>query len=413
LNVKSSLRLPVLIFAVALAGLLIVGAKLPLALTLNRSYVVVSRCNLSVDDPIAAPCALNGKATAELENALAETERLAHTPATMSLWARLLWARGQAADALRAWQQAVSASRDGRQRMAAFELGRAASQTGATSLAVSAFRSADAVFYLLSRADSFAQEGNLVDARRLADIAIQVEPSLKAISAAADIRSKEGDSAEARLLWLGLAERESPSSPIHWWATARAAILAEDWSAARNALESGLQLEQSFDGNLELGRICEQLQDWQCALSAYASAVQLAPNRSSEPYTRAARIEFRNGEPVAAMHVLDRGVSALPYDPWPNITACEFAFQLGDLVEAESRCRRALTQDPDHFAALYFLGQVLYRQGRQLEAVTYLETAIQPATNCEVLGNLVTWYAAMGEAGKSGERRQQFARECE
>ena len=90
-----------------------------------------------------------------------------------------------------------------------------------------------------------------------------------------------------------------------------------------------------------------------------------------------ARARLAQGEPAAALRLLEKAVDRAPEfaDAWNTMGV--FAFQNGDWEQAERRFLRAVTADPEAFDAALNLGAMLLRTGRAIQALEHNARAVE------------------------------------
>lgn len=124
-------------------------------------------------------------------------------------------------------------------------------------------------------------------------------------------------------------------------------------------------------------------------------ALGVAQERASQHYTRGQEFQ-KLGLPTQARSQLRQAVAKGPEEPlyWyaagtaeesmANVSraavdflrAAELYFARGDLVAAEEAARRVLALSPEHLTANLLYGETLVEQGRDQEALAYLETVL-------------------------------------
>ena len=325
---------------------------------------------------------------------LAPSRVAAASSAALAAQARSLWLAGQCAAALEAWRMAAL---DGpaQQSLAGYDYGRALyAQAGAAPLgpAAQAIGDSGAAFYLAAIAERLPQAGRPYAERDAYDLIFNLDPALEAAP------GQPPPVSTAISTWQLVAAAAPPTDFLHWEALGEAARLQQQNVEARQDLERALALagnSDRYDLLLRLGRVLSALLDPPAALDAYTQAIALSPRASVEPYVAAGRLAASAGDEATALAWFDRGRTALPADPWPDIAAGLTAQTFHQPALAEARFRAALQIGRGHFGAQYFYGRFLLDQGRAAAALAVL-TPLRASHDCDVLAALAQASQALG-----------------
>src|SRR5207247_7831743 len=85
----------------------------------------------------------------------------------------------------------------------------------------------------------------------------------------------------------------------------------------------------------------------------------------------------------------------------------------GRLDEAIERWKRAARLDPGDYQALFNLGSVLRRRGREAEARPYLESYLRAAPAALEAADVAKVRAWLGEPGRGGRRSEEHTSELQ
>lgn len=157
-----------------------------------------------------------------------------------------------------------------------------------------------------------------------------------------------------------------------------------------------------------IGDIYRQRNDPEMAVYAYERAVEANPYNTRNLYncgllhqTLAAMAESaeeatRRLKRAAELYLRTIVMDDSDYDAHLNLAVCYY--ELGDMIQAEMYCRRAIEIDPDQPDAHTNLGAVCHRQGRYYDAIAnYNESIERQGRQPEVLMNLGEVYLLQGK----------------
>jgi tetratricopeptide (TPR) repeat protein len=272
-------------------------------------------------------------------------------------------------------------------------------------------------FYFVLLADTLSNQGDR-------------EGAVKAYEAAVDGLSGEPDRGADRdafrqrivLLLLSLEradqaravlkQMEQPSGPLALEARARLALHEEDWSEARRAakkLRSAGEGQSGFAAMIE-GEAAVGERRWSEASKRFAEA---ARELGTVARPGIAEIYREGGRPQAGLEMLREWVRDQPEDAQARYQLGAYLYLLEEIEEAETQMREALRLDPQHAAALNFLGYSLAERKVQLdEALELVQRALEiDAWNGAFLDSLGWVYYQMGEYERAREPLERAARE--
>ena len=272
-------------------------------------------------------------------------------------------------------------------------------------------------FYFVLLADTLANQGDRLGA-------------LEAYEAAVNGLSKEPDRGEDRdafrqrivliLLTLDrpgdaraeLKRMEKPGGPLALEARARLALHEKNWSEARQAAKKlrGTGKDQVGFGALIEGEAAVGEKRWSEASKRFAEAA-----RTLGPVVRPriAELYREGGKPEAGLQILRNWVGDEPENSQARYQLGAYLYLLEEAEEAEQQMRQALRIEPDHAAALNFLGYSLAESEKQLdEALELVQRALEiDAWNGAFLDSLGWVYYQRGEFDQARDPLERAARE--
>jgi adenylate cyclase len=124
--------------------------------------------------------------------------------------------------------------------------------------------------------------------------------------------------------------------------------------------------------------------DFDQAEEEIEKATSLGPNNSKD-FSIAAVVANFCGNPAQAVTLMKRAMRLCPaYSAWYPGTLAESYFLLGELDDAESACRAALTCDPDYIHAKVTLAVTLAKMGRLDEAHAAADDIVRTDPNFSI-----------------------------
>ena len=281
----------------------------------------------------------------------------------------------QPADIARA-EQACAAARAASARLPDVysAIGRLRNATGDAAAAASAYEAAlelnpQSIPALVGMADVHQRRGQFEAAERNLERAIELQPgNWRLINSLATMAFDQGRYADAAREWQRSAYLE-PDNYVLQSNLGGAQILAGEFAAARQSLESALAMQASGPGYSNLGIIHYCLGDYAASAEMHRKAIEVAP-RSDASWASlgdalyfldrpedAAAAYARAGELAGErLRVNPQDVEALTTQAWARAMA-------GDIEQAQRDIRRALAQAPDDPYTNYYQGLVLVRAG--------------------------------------------------
>ncbi len=143
--------------------------------------------------------------------------------------------------------------------------------------------------------------------------------------------------------------------------------------------------------------------DTRAALEVLDSARRLYPDIQELRYARSTTLE-QAGKVNETIAELRAALASRPEDPTAlNALGYTLAEHKRTLNEAASLVQRALEKTPDNPAVQDTHGWVLHRQGKDAEALKWLETAYASQQDAEIAAHIGEVYWAMGQRGKARE----------
>lgn len=169
------------------------------------------------------------------------------------------------------------------------------------------------------------------------------------------------------------------------------------WSEARDEFMRALEQNREFgEAYLELGRVQLSLAEFEGAHKNLESALEFLPSRY-EPLLALADLYQQVEQPKDVVACLQDILEERPRDTAIRCRLALLYCQLGELDKALGTYRVALKYDADHLGANRQLGLLLAAEGREDEAVLYLEKVSQlDPGDGHVLGILGNLYAKAG-----------------
>lgn len=231
--------------------------------------------------------------------------------------------------------------------------------------------------------------GDLVEARRLYDEVLRVEPGHDLAQFRLGLLELQEGRAEAAVVLIRAAAERVPGHVRYQLGLAQALQSLERWPEAASVLRRVLELEpDSFDAQLDLGVALQRGGDPAAAAAVYRAALTRKPDdpralgnlgavlREMGELDRATRLleDAARLEPDAASHAINLG-----------ILRCERR----DFAAAESILRSVLAREPDNADAAFNLGNALRGLGRPHEAIEhYRRAAARRPNHAEAFNNL-------------------------
>jgi tetratricopeptide (TPR) repeat protein len=182
---------------------------------------------------------------------------------------------------------------------------------------------------------------------------------------------------ERALTVLGTTSPDERESRRYWSLLAEAYAQQAQDERAREALLAGLALFPEDIGLLrQLASACRQLKAYDSAESALANARRRQPDNANLAFDSAYLAWHAGAYDSAEKRLAQASALAPESQHIPRLRAL-IAHGRKRWSEAEQHARAWLVQDPENGSAHYFLGDILSRQGRNLEAKESVSRAAQ------------------------------------
>jgi len=211
----------------------------------------------------------------------------------------------------------------------------------------------------------------------------------------ADIALRDRRITEARLLYekanglmpkFNVAKRRQALEPQILAGLAMTSEAREDWTGARQFIEAWLKLEpKSVDALEQLGQCKLQQKDVQGALEDFVKAYKFAEEKAKAdkktevdllpPEGTVAQFYARTGDQDKAKEWMKTALNAKPRDLKTRLLAAQWAFETGQLTEAERQSSAALQLDAQSLDGLVLRGLVALFQKNYRAAEQYFEKA--------------------------------------
>jgi len=205
---------------------------------------------------------------------------------------------------------------------------------------------------------------------------------------------------------------ENPGGPLALEAKARLALHEKNWSAARQAAKRlrGTGDDQMGFGALIEGEAAVGEKRWSEAAKRFGEAA-----RTLGPVVRPriAELYREGGKAESGLQLLRDWVRDEPDDPQARYQLGAYLYLIDEEDEAEQQMRESLRLDPNHAAALNFLGYSLAEREQQLdEALELVQRALEiDAWNGAFLDSLGWVYYQRGEFERARDPLERAARE--
>lgn len=235
-------------------------------------------------------------------------------------------------------------------------------------------------------AQFFAQTNNSAGVRGALERAVVDSPDdPQAYLILGDIAIRERRAAEARLLfekaasllsqWKGNAKRKDSMRPLLYSGLASAAEARGDWPEARKQLEAWLKLDPKSNGAwLRLAQCLFREKDVPGALKNLQEAAKLNADMLP-PESVLARWFARSGDQENAKKWLVAALTAAPQNPHARLVAAQWAWETGQLDEAEKQASAALQLDSNYYQAKILRGVIALFRKDYKAAEMYFEAA--------------------------------------
>jgi tetratricopeptide (TPR) repeat protein len=190
----------------------------------------------------------------------------------------------------------------------------------------------------------------------------------------------------------------------------------ENYAALDSAIRSVIDTHpDNKRGYIELGRLCERLEDFVCARENFEKALQLDPDDVGA-YIDLSRVYEAEGRADKAAEALDLAIARRPGEAYLYFRKADFYRGREQCAEAIEWYRRCLEIAPDYGEPLYYMGVCYAESGSDFERAeecfrTYLGMRLnvwwpQPAmAHCQ----LAKIYAEQGD-DKSAKREIKEAK---
>jgi tetratricopeptide (TPR) repeat protein len=272
-------------------------------------------------------------------------------------------------------------------------------------------------FYFVLLADTLANQGDRLGALEAYEAAVNG-------MAADPERAEDRDAFRQRMILIlitldrpdaaraELKRMEKPGGPLALEAKARLALHEEDWSAVRQAAKKlrGTGDDQIGFGALLEGEAAVGEKRWSEASKRFAEAARLL---GPVVRSRIAELYREGGRPESGSQILRNWVRDEPDESQARYQLGAYLYLLDEVEEAEQQMREALRLDPQHAAALNFLGYSLAEKEQQLdEALELVQRALEiDAWNGAFLDSLGWVYYQRGEFEQARDPLERAARE--
>jgi len=272
-------------------------------------------------------------------------------------------------------------------------------------------------FYFVLLADTLANQGDRLGALKAYEAAI-------AGLAGDPERAEDRDAFRQRMVLIlitldrsddarvELKRMEKPGGPLALEAKARLALHEQDWSAVRQAAKKlrGTGDDQIGFGALIEGEAAVGEKRWSEAGKRFAEAARVL---GPVVRPRIAELYREGGKPDLGLQILRNWVRDEPESSQARYQLGAYLYLLEETEEAEQEMRQALHFEPDHAAALNFLGYSLAEQEQQLdEALELIQRALEiDEWNGAFLDSLGWVYYQRGEFEQARDPLERAARE--
>jgi tetratricopeptide (TPR) repeat protein len=190
----------------------------------------------------------------------------------------------------------------------------------------------------------------------------------------------------------------------------RIALAARDWEEARKAARELRELGEAGLAALIEGEALAREQRWSRAAERFDEAISaLGPQQRQV----VAEIYRTVGRPETGLELLAAWVEQEPKNAEASFLLGEYLYKIDRLDESEAALRQAFTLDPDHAAALNFLGYSLAERDVRLEeALSMIARALEiDAWNGAYLDSLGWVYYRLGRFDEARQPLERAVRE--
>ena len=207
-----------------------------------------------------------------------------------------------------------------------------------------------------------------------------------------------------------LEELERPENAETAMIQARVSVESEDWPGARRAAKQLRSAGKSGSAALIDGEVLARQGRWSKARARFVEAIE-----ELGPYTRSrvAEIYREGGRPEAGLELMRLWAEEQPELADARYLLAVFLYEIDRFEEAEPELREAFRLDPEHAAALNFLGySFAERKVRLDEALELIRRAlVVDPWNGAYLDSLGWVFYQMGRYDEAREPLERAARE--
>lgn len=236
---------------------------------------------------------------------------------------------------------------------------------------------------MLSRAEEL--RGDLPSAERWLDAIEETSPSLGTVQRRASLRAAQGKLSEARALIRAAPETEPDAARIKVAAEASLLRDAKRFDEAFDVLGMGVAANPNDTDLLyEQAMVADRLKRHADMEALLRRAIAIKPDHAQAHNALGYSLAERNLRLPEARHLVERALELAPGDPYITDSLGWIEFRLGNLTQAERLLSQAYGVRPDTEIGAH-LGEVLWRLGRQAEAIQIWREARQRDPANEIL----------------------------